>query len=241
MVIVGSILLAFGIDALWDGVQERQSERDYIASIRDDLAADRVQLDTLIAFFEQSDGEIRDLLHTLDTPTRVVTDTLAFVRQLFRVGLAYTFTPATTTYAELTGGNDLSLASNRDFFRAVIDYHKEAELASRLDEQTLRLMWVDYFGALPLALSDPVLMADMVTDVNLRGTMVDRSTVGTGVSPLVASAVGIDLSPLRSSTAFRTALAGALRAVQVQLGSLRRLLLRCVAVLALAQEELREM
>jgi hypothetical protein len=33
VVIVGSILLAFGIDAWWEGRQERQAERVYVARI----------------------------------------------------------------------------------------------------------------------------------------------------------------------------------------------------------------
>ena len=38
VVIVGSILLAFGVDAWWDGLQERASERDYLSRIATDLA-----------------------------------------------------------------------------------------------------------------------------------------------------------------------------------------------------------
>ena len=37
VVIVGSILLAFGIDAAWEGGQERTLERDYLDRLLDDV------------------------------------------------------------------------------------------------------------------------------------------------------------------------------------------------------------
>ncbi len=40
VVIVGSILLAFGIDAWWDGVQERALELEYAERLRADLVQD---------------------------------------------------------------------------------------------------------------------------------------------------------------------------------------------------------
>ena len=39
VVIVGSILMAFGIDAWWDGVQEREEEERILAALEDALAS----------------------------------------------------------------------------------------------------------------------------------------------------------------------------------------------------------
>ena len=46
-VIVGSILLAFSIDAWWDGVQEERAERAAIARLLDEFEANRPELETV--------------------------------------------------------------------------------------------------------------------------------------------------------------------------------------------------
>ena len=67
------------------------------------------------------------------------------------------------------------------------------------------------------------------------------AVAGAARSPPVASAVGVDLSRLRASDLFWTALARNLDSVQVQLEARRLLLRRCVAVWELAEEELNKM
>ena len=44
VVIVGSILLAFGIDAWWDGSKERADELDYLRALRSEFQAAAVEL-----------------------------------------------------------------------------------------------------------------------------------------------------------------------------------------------------
>ena len=43
-VIVGSILLAFGIDAAWDNVQERRTEREFLEALERDLVVNQAEL-----------------------------------------------------------------------------------------------------------------------------------------------------------------------------------------------------
>lgn len=52
VVIVVSILLAFGIDAWWDERQERAEEREALAQLESDFRANAIQLDT-IRFYHQ--------------------------------------------------------------------------------------------------------------------------------------------------------------------------------------------
>ncbi len=47
VVIVGSILLAFGIEAWWDGVQEGRLELEYAERLKDDLAGDTLRFSDL--------------------------------------------------------------------------------------------------------------------------------------------------------------------------------------------------
>ena len=46
-VIVSSILLAFGIDAAWDGVQARRAEDELVASVLDEIRQNRVTLESV--------------------------------------------------------------------------------------------------------------------------------------------------------------------------------------------------
>ena len=45
VVIVGSILLAFGIEAWWDRIQERETERQQLSVLRAEMVANRSELD----------------------------------------------------------------------------------------------------------------------------------------------------------------------------------------------------
>ncbi len=47
VVIVGSILLALGLDAWWDGVQERQREQAGLREILQNLAADSIDQESI--------------------------------------------------------------------------------------------------------------------------------------------------------------------------------------------------
>jgi hypothetical protein len=48
IVIVGSILLAFGIDAWWDKAQERSEERQVLSALREDFVGNRDLLDAVL-------------------------------------------------------------------------------------------------------------------------------------------------------------------------------------------------
>ena len=66
VVIVGSILLAFGIDAWWDGVQERRVERELLITLRGELQEAGRGLESQLEIYEY-----------LEPATRAVADALA--------------------------------------------------------------------------------------------------------------------------------------------------------------------
>ena len=49
LVIVASILLAFAIDAAWDGYQERRFRDELVAGLRAEFTSNRERLDSAIA------------------------------------------------------------------------------------------------------------------------------------------------------------------------------------------------
>ena len=64
LVIVGSILLAFAIDAAWDARQEAELDRAYLETVRSDLRATRVLLDEAITAHDRTVEVGRTLLVT---------------------------------------------------------------------------------------------------------------------------------------------------------------------------------
>ena len=61
VVIVGSILLAFGIDAAWEGRQERALELEYAERLKADLSGDTARMGTGIRNIEDKMSVLKDL------------------------------------------------------------------------------------------------------------------------------------------------------------------------------------
>ena len=66
VVIVASILLAFGIDAWWDGAQQRSAERSELEGLAAELRENRAALDNAIVSQEGIEGHIEQLVSILE-------------------------------------------------------------------------------------------------------------------------------------------------------------------------------
>jgi len=60
-VIVGSILLAFGVDAWWSEVQDREAEQQALAGLASDFTANAERIRTTIRVHEAAEALVRDL------------------------------------------------------------------------------------------------------------------------------------------------------------------------------------
>ncbi len=232
--IVVSILLAFAIDAWYAGIHERSQEIAWVSGIRDDLVADQRQLDELLNGNASNMEVIRELISSIDNPSYDVENTVEYLRKLKQATITYFFRPTTTTYTELTGGGGLSTISNRSFIRAVIDYHRAANLTDDLNDVIRNAKWFNYNQVLAQVI-DPILLPDMTLDWHRRAGQWP-SEDGAAVLEMLADSV--DLSRARSSEELRTALVKNLDAAIVQHGDFYRMLLQCEEVLALAEKEL---
>jgi hypothetical protein len=63
VVIVGSILLAFGIDAAWDGREQSQRREALLAAISSDMARARLEVDRVASFHRTGQNAAADLLN----------------------------------------------------------------------------------------------------------------------------------------------------------------------------------
>ena len=68
VVIVGSILLAFGVQAWWDGRQERTEEDRLLVSVLDDMRANRQEIERKSAYHTAALASERRILSLAGTP-----------------------------------------------------------------------------------------------------------------------------------------------------------------------------
>ncbi len=114
LLIVASILIAFGLEAWWDGKRTLDEERAALAAVRDDLRAARLELDTVMAHNERAVTAVRTVLamdpaalESLDPDSASVLTRLSF-------GGGLTFDPTTgALQAILSGGTLADIRNDR--------------------------------------------------------------------------------------------------------------------------------
>ena len=121
VVIVGSILLAFGIDAWWDGRQEAGMERQQITALTEDFAQNVVLLEARQARLERSMERVthlRDALRAGSVGSQVtVSDTL--LNELRYIG---TIDPVRGTLDAMIGSGRLDQLSDPTLRSALTEW-----------------------------------------------------------------------------------------------------------------------
>ena len=132
-VIVGSILLAFAIDAAWDVRQDRVKEEAYLGGILIDLSSDSTDLvdrqDTAIRGMVAAD---RLLELRRDPGSTAPADSLAmwFLHSAF----VDNFQVLDHTYREVLGAGGLSVIRDESLRRQIADYYRSIESAEFFTE-----------------------------------------------------------------------------------------------------------
>ncbi|HEY5627604.1 MAG TPA: hypothetical protein VIR79_06635, partial [Nitrospira sp.] len=133
--IVASILLAFSIDAWWDGVQDRAKEREILSLLRAEFEANQKVLTRTAGIHRLNLGAMREIISVSETDTSVNDESL---------GSLFLQAAGTPHYNSATGALAATISSGR------IDLIRNVELRNRLagwnsvvsdlilDEQTRR-------------------------------------------------------------------------------------------------------
>jgi hypothetical protein len=137
VVVVASILIAFGLDAWWDGVSERRQLREQLAEVVRELEAGEAQLEEALGSHRTLGGAARllrqQLIGSVAGATVSVSDTL--VGALFSHFVIDVSTTGTTAFIDAGG---LTLLDRDELARALRDWpERMADLAD--DEAQLRL------------------------------------------------------------------------------------------------------
>lgn len=132
VVIVGSILLAFGIDAAWDGMQERSEETRLLASLAEDFRTSRLEAESVISHYEETDRLLSRLQSLSDAELRSdAPDSItAMVNAL---ASPRTFDPTLGTLEALISAGKMNVLSDPELrealasVRTMVDDAKEEE------------------------------------------------------------------------------------------------------------------
>jgi len=229
-VVVLGILIALAVDDWYAGRQDHAKELAWVQGLRDDLHADRRALEEQLAVLEESELVLRRLIELIDQPHIEVRDTADYLRMLKRATITYYFEPVTTTYQELTGSGSVSAISNRDLMRGYIEYLTAAGVTSELNDYVRQVKWFE-FNRVFAEVIEPTLIAELTRDFfrSLDQWPQDSAPIPSG---------GVDLTEVRASQRFRTALARNLDASVAQRGDTYRMRAECDGILEVVEQEL---
>jgi hypothetical protein len=127
VVIVGSILLAFGIDAWWDGRQERRAERVYIGRIIADLRETRGHIMENTEHYESLLRHGAALQPILTGVDEVPADTLGFLASVLQASRITDPVVARSAYDDLISTGNLRVIQNDSLRAALSRFYANVE------------------------------------------------------------------------------------------------------------------
>ena len=137
VLIVVSILLAFWIDAWWDGRQQESRRIELLQALRADFSATSVLLDDAVATAMSDAGRTGGYLEVVVDDLDVSRDSLLYL--LDGVGAITFFEPSIASYRSAVSGGALDLIRNpqvletlSDFELALDNYEQHLELSGEL-------------------------------------------------------------------------------------------------------------
>ena len=133
--IVASILLAFAIDAWWDGVQERAEEQEILSSLRAEFEANQIVLARTAEIHRRVLGAMQDIVSASETQTSVHDESLD---SLFgQAGGTPHYNPATGALAATISSGRIGLVRSIELRNRLAGWNSVVSDLIR-DEQTRR-------------------------------------------------------------------------------------------------------
>ncbi len=145
--IVGSILLAFGIQAWWDERQERIEEREIIERLLSDVQADIEGIESGLSFLPRKEASLRRVDSLLNAPDSSPKDPVMFLEDVI-YGSQYGWSQAEAqriTFDELLGSGGFGLIRDAELRVAISDYYElHAGTQRRIDERETEYPSISY-------------------------------------------------------------------------------------------------
>ncbi len=157
LVIVFSILLAFGIEAWWSEQDERDAEAEALAGLRDDFVENLGRLASAMSeHAEVRDASVRVLAMTGPEASQIVSDLVMDTLVMALIAYPKVF-PVTATYDALIASGRIELLESATLRRelarwstAIADLREEERDAfTQMDQRLLPFLW-DYIPVVTL-------------------------------------------------------------------------------------------
>ena len=146
-VIVASILLAFGIDAWWDGVQDGKDVRVGLEEILQNLAADSVELDVTL---RSGGGQARSALWLLSRLGRPIAAPDSAALRFRGLYSRNPYQPTSSGYSGLRDAGRLGLVEPSSLRHALISYHETEQVQHVWRDQELEILQRAFWEAAEL-------------------------------------------------------------------------------------------
>jgi hypothetical protein len=189
VVIVGSILLAFGIEASWSERQERAEEAEALFSLTAEFSANKVQIDTVIAR-HVGGRELTQMLVGLSEAEIQAMDQTTISEIMLATANPWTFDPVLGTTDALVGAGRLGILRDPRLREALTTFKNFVEDAEE-DVAVVQSFAQDVWRA-QIPLGGP--WADPGTEVSINGVV--------PIPEFVRKATAADLLRVRSDSAF---------------------------------------
>lgn len=134
LVIVASILLAFGIEAWWQGREEQEEARDALDILQRDLTAATEQLEELVQFAQAGSNASLRAYVALGADLETV-DRDSVSADLIRSLSRRTMRLPRAGYTDLLSTGTLGLIDDRELRDAVVQFYEQAERAETIFEK----------------------------------------------------------------------------------------------------------
>jgi hypothetical protein len=160
LVIVASILLAFGIEAWWDGRKEAARRAEFVAALITDFEVTRERLSESRATGEELIARGREVLRLTPEASVLPKDSIRFL--LLGFFNKIDFEPALSTYEAAVGSGDLAFLDSEDFLRAAAEFRRARDFYEGMDQVTRDLFFLgptlelrQRLGSLGVLIRDP--------------------------------------------------------------------------------------
>jgi hypothetical protein len=132
VVLTIGILLAFQVDRVYEGWQDRQLEGRYLERLRVDLQSDTAELAEVLARTETRLAQLKMLVDVANDPGSVGDDGRAFIHAIEQVTWRSVPTITTYTYDELGSTGRMTLLRSEALRKGVAEYYAFIEEQRRL-------------------------------------------------------------------------------------------------------------
>jgi len=122
VVIVFSILLAFGIDAWSEERQEQGRYQDLLATVQSDFSSTRSLLGTSVRRGDDANARLHELGRIIDTGDSVPVDSIRFLSQALLIEIS--FTPSISHYRAAIASGDIRLLKDDALLVALNEFEE---------------------------------------------------------------------------------------------------------------------